>query len=261
VKIDTLSGSLREALGGFVTAVRTLTRIPCPGPEAGSMASALPWLPGVGLMVGLAVAGIQQLIMWASHGWAAGSAAVALVMGCWLTRGLHLDGLSDCADGFGGGKSREQTLAIMKDPRVGAFGVIALIGILLLKWTSMQRLSEGGHVWWIAVPFVLSRLSQSVLAVAMPYARTEGGTGAPFVREARPRHLAGAVALGLLASLMVPGSWSLRAYAFLIAASVTGIYGAYCRRRVGGVTGDILGANSELVETTVLVLGAVCFHS
>lgn len=249
-------GSLREVLGGFVTAVRTLTLLPCPGPEAGSMANALPWLPVVGLLLGSAIAGIQQLAMRATGGWAAGSAAIGLALGCWLTRGMHLDGVSDCADGFGGGRTREKTLAIMKDPCAGAFGVITLVIILLLKWTSMQRLLDHGQGWWIVIPFALSRMAQAVLATTQPYARIEGGTAAPFVNEAGGRHLIVAVVLGLAASVLVPVVWQSWATAVVVAAIVILGFGAYCHRRLGGVTGDCLGAVSELVETSVLLAGA-----
>ncbi len=256
MKTDARGGCLRETLGGFVTAVRTLTLLPCPGPEAGRMANALPWLPAVGLILGFSVAGFQHVAMRLTEGWAAGSAALALALGCWLTRGMHLDGLSDCADGFGGGRTREKTLAIMKDPCAGAFGVITLVCVLLLKWTSMQRLLEHGQVLWVVVPFVLSRTAQAVLATTQPYARIEGGTGAPFVNEAGGRHLAGAVVLGLAASALVAGSWPAWAFAVVAAAAVTLGFGLRCRRRLGGVTGDCLGAVSELVETAVLLLGA-----
>jgi adenosylcobinamide-GDP ribazoletransferase len=256
VKSHGIRGFLREVLGGFVTAVRTLTLLPCPGPEACQMANALPWLPVVGLILGLAVAGVQQVVMQVTAEWAAGSAAVGLAISCWLTRGMHLDGLSDCADGFGGGRTREKTLAIMKDPCAGAFGVITLVCVLLLKWTSMQRLLEQGQAWWVIVPFALSRTAQVVLATTQPYARAEGGTGAPFVNGAGGWHLAVAVVLGLTASVLVPGSWQSWASAVVVAAGVTLGFGLRCRHRLGGVTGDCLGAVSELVETSVLLLGA-----
>lgn len=244
-------------LGGFVTAVRTLTRLPCPGPEAASLAAALPWLPIVGALLGAILAGTQYLIAAISPGWSAGAAAAALALGCWLTRGLHLDGLADAADGFGGGRTPARILEVMKDPRIGAFGVIALTTVLGLKWISLQRLIEHGQFWWVVVPMTLSRTTQSVLATALPYARAEGGTAAPFVREALPRHSGAAVILGLAASAAIPGSWELWGIAVMMTVFVTASFGLLCRSRVGGITGDLLGAGSELTETSGLFLGAL----
>jgi adenosylcobinamide-GDP ribazoletransferase len=179
-----------------------------------------------------------------------------------LTRGLHLDGLADWADGFWGGRDREKVLAIMKDPHKGSFGVIALVCILLAKWVCLVRILSAGCEQWIVAALVISRAMQALLASTQPYARSGDGTAAAFVREARMVYGLVAVALGMAVLFgwfrLWPGSsthW-LWMPAVAIGWLVTRAFGMWCRLRIGGVTGDVIGACSELVETVVLAIGA-----
>ena len=173
-----------------------------------------------------------------------------VVGGIVLSGGLHLDGLADWADSLGGA-SAERRLAIMKDPRVGAFGVLALMAILLAKWVALVRLGEFGAPW-VVTAYAVSRTAMVDLAVALPYARKEGGTAAAIVGDARPWHR---VVCGVSALALVIGVSGVAALAlgWLIAAA----FGRWCRRRVGGATGDLLGAASEIVETAVLLAAAL----
>jgi len=247
---------LSELYGGLVTAVRTLSILPLPGRDAQSMASALPWFPLVGCVLGFMAYGCAMLASCLTGStWPELAAFTALGAGIILTRGLHLDGLSDWADGFGSIADRERTLDIMKDPRVGVFGALALIVVLLGKWLAITRLFTHGGGTWLAGAFTVSRSVVVLLAVWLPYARPQGGTAAPFVSAARPVHFVAAILVssGLLLAL---GGW--KVLLLLGAGMLAGsLFGISCRRRLGGVTGDLLGAACEMVELAMLVLADI----
>lgn len=240
---------------GLISAVRTLTAIPCPGREAADAAAGLPWYPIVGALLGGVLYGLgtgaQALV---PGGWAQGTAALLVVAGILLTRGLHLDGLADWADGFWGGWNREQTLRIMKDSHVGTFGALALVTVILAKWVALQRLVGLGMMLWIVPAYPISRMSVVGLAYSLPYARPEGGTGGAPVRGARLSHYAVAIFSAAFFSIALCGP---RVAALLVAGWFVSLaLSVWFRYRIGGVTGDLLGATSELVETAVLVLSA-----
>ena len=240
-----------RALG---TAIRTLTILPCPGREAASLASALPWFPCVGLLIG---AGLV-FIGWVIGGlvdWPLGAAAVAVAWMAWVTGGLHLDGLADTVDGLAGGRTRERALEIMKDSRVGALGAIALAVVLLLKVIAVARLVELQTWRWLPVPVILARLAQVQLSVALPYARAEGGTASAFVRESglgayAVAAISAMVLCALLADFAGIAAW-------LAATGVAVVIGAGMRRRLGGVTGDVLGYASEMTEALLFIAFAI----
>jgi len=244
-------------LKGAVTAIRTLTILPCPGRDAESFRAALPWFPIVGLILGsIAITPALLANHIAPWLWPEATAAATLILGVALTRGLHLDGLADCVDGFGGGRrNREKILAIMKDPHTGAFGQLALILVILLQWVVLTRLITLGALIWILYAFVVSRTAQVYLAVRFPYARTEGGTAAPFIRDATNRDLFVALATAILLLLFsglarIP---MILTFAVLLLAAEGA--GHWCRKRIGGITGDVLGAGSVLAENAFLLAG------
>ncbi|MFP6869109.1 MAG: adenosylcobinamide-GDP ribazoletransferase [Nitrospinota bacterium] len=241
---------------GLVTAFRTLTILPVPGRDAGEMASSLPWFPVVGGVLGSLFAALALVTNELSGGhWPGGAAAAALAGGIVLTRAIHLDGLADWADGFGGGGDRKKTLAIMKDSATGVFGVTAIVAVLLIKWVSLARLVSAGAFVWIIAAAIISRGMQVEWAAWLSYARPEGGTAASFVNGARPSHRWGAL-LGALVLLLLfcgPAGGLALAGGWLAAKG----YGLWCRRRLGGITGDLLGAGSELVEALILTAAAM----
>ncbi len=240
---------------GFTTAVRLLTMIPIPGRETERLADALYWFPVVGTLLGAILWMTARLFAVLTPNWALGPAGIVVATGSVLTLFLHLDGLADWADGFLCGKDRERTLAIMKDPHVGTFGVVALILVLLLKWIFATRLIECNSSHWLAVACVVSRAMQVDLAVALPYARAQGGTAAPFVQDAHGKHRVVALVAALCLTILLGGPVGVLA---LVAAWLAArILARWFLRRVGGVTGDLLGAASELIETGVLFAGAV----
>ena len=246
---------LRESYGGFVTAMRTLSILPMYGPEAKNMPSSLPWFPVAGLILG-SLAYVPAYLTTLAFGrtWPSASAFVAVAAGVYLTRGFHLDGLSDWADGFGSIGDREKTLAIMKDSRVGVFGVLAVAIVLLGKWVAITRLFRYGAGVWLIPAYIISRSMIPDLAVRLPYARLGGGTAASVVTDSRPVHRIAALSISVLLTASLFGLPGLAA--LIIGLAATAWFGHGCRRRLGGVTGDLLGACCELIETLILLIYA-----
>jgi len=243
-------------LGGLVTALRTLTALPVPGRDAERFSSSLYWFPAVGLVIGAVVALLARAGMLV--GWPELAAVLALLGGVTLTRGLHADGLADLADGFFGGRNRDAALRIMKDPNVGSFGALALIGIMLFKFVCLLELARAGAYGMIAAGVVLSRTTQVLLAARMPYARSEGGTATAFVEDAGWPHLLVAVFSGVALLFALLGG-KLAPSGILVIGAVAALLfvGWLSQRKIGGITGDVLGASSELVETAVWLVAAL----
>lgn len=243
-------------LRGLVTALRTLTILPVPGRDAEKFSSSLHWFTAAGLLIGAVEAGMAMLGMLA--GWPELAALLPVLAGILLTRGLHADGLADLADGFFGGRSRESILRIMKDPNVGSFGAIALILLFLSKWVVLLRLVHFGGYAVVASGVILARMAQVVLAERFPYARPENGTATAFVNGAGPAHLLSALFSGIvIVSLILRFDLYLSIalpVTALASAAGTGLLG---KRKIGGVTGDVLGAVSEVTEVAVWMTGAL----
>jgi adenosylcobinamide-GDP ribazoletransferase len=150
---------------------------------------------------------------------------------------------------------KNKTLAIMKDSRTGVFGVVAIAFILLAKWVSLARIIAFGSLNCIISAYIVSRAMQVELATTLPYARTEEGTAAPFVRDARFLHRFTALVTALAMLALLNGLAGLMMFA--VSWIACRAFGFWSKRRIGGVTGDVLGACSELVETMTLFLCAM----
>ncbi|MFH1138623.1 MAG: adenosylcobinamide-GDP ribazoletransferase [Pseudomonadota bacterium] len=169
-----------------------------------------------------------------------------------LTQGFHLDGLSDSADGLLSHRDQARKLEIMKDSRIGAFGVLALIFVVGLKTMLLAGLGQRNH-WPALLLFpVWGRLAASLTACLSNYARPQGGLGRPFIdlTGRRELYLAGATALVL--SVLVMGAAGLAAVVIVGLAAFLAL--RVWKKQLGGVTGDILGAVIELGETLGLAL-------
>ncbi len=230
-------------LKNFISAMRTLTAIPVPGKDCEPFEDALYAFPLAGALLGglLWVAAATPLP-------AAVLAAFLLILQTLLTRGFHLDGIADAADGFGGGNTKERSLEIMKDSQVGAFGSMALALTLLVKFTLFQALLTAGFPSAIFAAMVISRTAQVFQCVTLPYARPNG-TAAATVQNAKRGHLAVALTFCII---LLPAA-GLQTWVLLPAGLAAAfVWGLYCRKRVDGITGDLLGASNELVEIAVL---------
>lgn len=249
--------SLFSALSGFIvrpllTAVRTLTVIPLPGEDTEHFQRSLLYFPVAGLLLGVTAFGLAQSVDRFFPGLEWLQAVLLLLFITVLTGALHLDGLADWADGFFGGKTRERILEIMKDPRQGTFGVAAIVfdlGIKGILYASLLR----EQPWAIPFSLLISRSLQPLVLSWLSYARKEGGTAAPFCGSgARGWALAGLVpTVGLSLGAFGPNGLALAWSGALLAVALMAVYS---RRKIGGVTGDVVGAMNEIAEITVLVV-------
>jgi adenosylcobinamide-GDP ribazoletransferase len=245
-----------SVLRGPRAAVTFLTRIPWSHTfDHTDLAAATPYFPAVGALVGALGAGIYWLAgtLWPTPV----DIVLAIATTVLVTGALHEDALADFADGFGGGWSREQVLAIMKDSRVGSYGVVAVVLVLLAKFATLTSINQS-DVWRALIAaHAIARWAPLPLLSFLPYVRPEGGTGTPFAGGVTTPRLA----LGTALMLAIVGvTLGLRAIPTIIAATIiTAVAGWYFRRRIGGITGDCLGATTQCVElTTYLVLAARC---
>lgn len=169
-----------------------------------------------------------------------------------LTGALHLDGIADLLDGLAGGKDREGILRIMKDSRVGAMGVVGLVMLLLLKYLCLfnlpQEIKSAGLIFMPAA----GRWVQVVLASSCRYLRGSEGTGAVFAEYAGERELLIASGSLIAVALVLFGLEGIFLI-FLMGVAVMLLI-KYFEVRLGGVTGDVLGASSELIEVLSLLL-------
>jgi adenosylcobinamide-GDP ribazoletransferase len=223
---------------GLATAMRTLTRFRIFGPDAKDECTSLYWFPAVGGLFGVFSYLVSLLPLPVSP-----KAVLVVIVGAWASRGFHYDGLSDTADGFGGGWNKERRLAIMKDSHVGSFGMLSLILSLLFLVSCYANLLS--NVWVLFAIPMFGRNAEVMLAVPLPYAR-EAGTAGNLVRTAKTRHLV----VSLLFCILFAFFSRRREILFALCASLatTAILGVCSKRLIGGVTGDVLGCSEVLAE-------------
>jgi adenosylcobinamide-GDP ribazoletransferase len=169
-----------------------------------------------------------------------------------LTGGLHLDGFADVCDGFYAGKSKDEALRIMKDPHLGTMAVVGIIGVLTMKVVLLSHLPP---VLLYSALLIFPAIGRCGMVWGMwlaPYARAEGGTGEAFFRTLGRRQVWIATALLGVWAVLFTG-WSAPILLGL-AAGATRLFVGYCDRRIGGMTGDTLGALNELLEILTLAL-------
>jgi len=234
----------------LLAACRYLTVLPLPrSAVSGDLGRAAGWFPIVGVILGgaLAAAAIGADVVTPP------AVAAVLVVALWagLTGGVHLDGLGDALDGLGGGWDRDEALAIMRDAGVGAYGVTGIALVLALKLAALLSLPD--DLLWRALILapVLGRLAPLLLARFCPPARTEGA-GHAFALTVGTSGLVMAAAVAALVSFGLVGVWGTLLLATATAGA--GAFAAYLRRRLGGLTGDCLGALVEVTEAAMLVL-------
>jgi adenosylcobinamide-GDP ribazoletransferase len=238
----------------LMAAIQFLTRIPVPaftvtGEE--DVSKGVAFFPAVGLIVG----GGGCLLYYAMKPLLPASTCVILVLiySALITNAFHEDGLADSIDGFGGGWTREQTLTIMRDSRIGTFGALGLIFLVLLKYNLLAML-EWPRFWrWFLFANAASRWSTLPLSMWLGYARPEGQGKLVARRVSWPAALIGTLTIGAAALVFPPGT----AFAAIaVSCAVVLLTGLYYRHRLGGLTGDCLGATNQITELA-LYLAAV----
>ena len=249
-----MADALRLELRAVAAGISFLTRVPVGRLVAvggDDVARSGPAFPLVGAAVGAAVGAVAFGLSGPLPPLAAGG--LALAAGAVLTGAFHLDALADCADALGA-FDRERALAIMRDHQIGAYGAVALFLDLLVKASLLAALSGGARVVAVAAAAgACARAMPVAVGALLPYARASGGTGASMAGGSKLRAV---IALALAAALAVAVRGA-NGGAILGAAGVVAVLsGLFWRRRIGGITGDVLGATAELAELAALAVGA-----
>lgn len=237
----------------LISGVQFLTIIPCGPTRPLDVRKTLPLFPICGLIIGaiLVLTDTLSLLVWEQST----TAVVDVVALAIVTGALHLDGLADTADGLYGQRPPETALAIMKDSRIGAMGMVAVGCIMALKWAGLSGIQNDRFLWLLIVPG-LARGTVLFGVRWLPYGRPEGGTGQSFFQN-KPRLMDHWALLLILLSAAVVGGWAALwatlSLTVLIIALLT-----YYRLKINCITGDMLGAMIEISETGLfLSLSAV----
>ena len=240
----------------LVLMVQFMTRYPIPGEiefTAERFVQGMRWMPLVGLLVALPAAGAFFLAdLWLGRDLAAMAAVLLLIL---VTGGLHLDGIADAADGLFSYRSPEQMLAIMRDSTLGTNGVAAVVLAILGKYLLLANIPGQGALLAVLTAPVLGRMALTWHAAVAHYAREERGIG-DFVNQTGQVQAAAAtlISCGLvggalvLAGLSIATVLSVTLVAHLAAIALAVLFARYCTRRLGGITGDTIGASIELAE-------------
>ena len=241
----------------FLVAIQFLTRLPVPRAPNSSetdIGKAAAFFPLVGVIVGggaaLVFVGLQKILPLPA------SVFCAIVFATLITNAFHEDGLADSFDGFGGGWTKDRVLEIMRDSRIGTYGTLALIFVILGKLTFLSLLPPG-QIWrWLIVAHTASRWTILPLCACLPYARAEGQGKLVAKQVGILEIIIGTFTL-LLVFILLP--WQASLTVLLVTTLVTLLSGLYFRARLQGITGDCLGAANQLTEvglylTAVLLL-------
>ena len=237
----------------FLQALSFLTILPVGQlslPEEKGLARSMAFFPWVGLLIGLLLAVAYFLLSFLFSK----SLVLWLTLGCLalLTRGLHLDGFADTIDGFASGGPKEKILEVMRDSRIGAFGVVGLILLIGAKYLALDQIVGESIPRSLILMTVVGRNSMVWVCYRSPYAGSGGGLAKPFAENLTAREMiissASAFGIGLLL-------WGLEGtMVFLGIGLFSFTFRHFFLKKLNGVTGDILGAANELSELLCLIL-------
>jgi adenosylcobinamide-GDP ribazoletransferase len=234
-------------MNSFLLALRFLTIIPLGRRQeinSASVAAAGKYYPLVGYIFG----GLVWVFFYGVDLLFPSSVSIGLVVVFWviLTGALHLDGLADCLDGLYGGTDQEGRLRIMKDVHVGTMGIVGLILLLGIKYLALKEILAFPSLWlWVIIIPMLSRWTPIFLCFLFPYARPSGGLGEALVQGTGKKELFWATLLAWGPALMVAKIHGLGL--ILVALFWSLICGWFFLKKLGGITGDVMGA---VIETT-----------
>jgi adenosylcobinamide-GDP ribazoletransferase len=252
--------STLEGFGAdFLAAVQFLTRVPVPAQSysADSLARSVKFFPAVGLLVGASAALVHLLL--APHLQRDVVAVLVLTFLLLITGLIHEDGLADAADGFGGGRNREQVLLIMRDSCIGSYGAVALALSFLSRILLLSSLPLALVPQYLIATRVLGQWTTLPLSFYLSPARAESeeGQNGQGARIARITSLGSLIAGTVFSFAVVIALLRARAsFAIGVAIVVTLVSGLYFQRRIGGVTGDCFGAANQIAEVAVYLCGA-----
>lgn len=242
----------------FLQAFSFLTILPIgqiPLSEEKELARSMVFFPLVGLVIGLLLAlgyyllsflFSKSLVLWLTIG------LLAL-----LTRGLHLDGFADTMDGLGSGGPREKILEVMRDSRIGSFGVISLILLIGAKYFALDQIPIPSIPYALILMAVMGRNAMVLVCYRSPYARFGEGLGKPFTENLGVREVTFSSLSAFGIALLTMGVKGILVFLGICLFSL--VYRFFFIKKLGGVTGDILGAANELTELLCLILLVIQF--
>lgn len=245
--------NIRSEYELFLLALAFFTRIPVPSWvdfSSGKLRHASRYYALVGLMVGAFSAGV--FVCFNTFLSTPVSVLLCMCFSVYLTGAFHEDGFADCCDGFGGGCSVEQKLSIMKDSRIGTYGAVGLVLILLLKWQLLVELDI--HIALaLIIGHALSRMLAGSLTFALPYVRNQDSKVRAYTpQDGRRDHCVLLVSGLIVALLLLPSSLALYLLLVTLLMRVISIY--YLRHVLGGYTGDCLGAVQQISEIVLYLI-------
>ena len=236
----------------FWTALTLLTRLPAPalaGFQPDWLGRSVAWFPFVGLIVGLLAAGTYVLaaFFWPDPV----PAVIALAVAALATGGFHEDGWADVFDALGAGGSRERMLEIMKDSRIGSTGALALLLLIAAKLAALAALPTSEVPAALIAAHILSRWTSLPLLRWLPAARSEGGLATSLIGHVTEGRFLSGTLIALLLAVAALRQDALSP--ILVTVLTTALAGLFFRKRLGGVTGDCLGATQQLAELAILL--------
>ena len=236
-------------MNSLLEAIRFLTITPIKtGHDDRYMPSSVSYFPVAGLLLGLLLAGLNQALGYLDLNELTISVSLVAALAV-MTGGLHLDGLADTFDALMSGKPREEMLRIMRDPHIGTMGVLSLVIVLLLKTALIYSIAASVKVPAIILMCVLGRWAMSLSIFLFPYARQEGKASI-FIDGKRSLYIVISTVFALAITIIAIGINGLTLFAAIALAAY--VIGRAVTLRLGGITGDVLGATNELIEVAVL---------
>lgn len=238
----------------LIAALQFLTIIPFGKSAIYDPKGMIPFFPIVGLIIGglISIFDYVALIFWPAQT----TAILDVVFLAVITAALHIDGLGDSADGFMGHRSREKALAIMKDSRIGVMGLVAIVCSLAVKWGGIMHLNDHRMLLLVLVP-AYSRSAMIFGIRFLEYGRPEGGTGYDLFDEPLKLSAFQWILIPVILSIFLgwKGFWLNFIFSVL---TITIIF--YYKKRMGCITGDMLGAMTEVTESLLFLFVSISFH-
>lgn len=247
----------------FLLALQFLTIIPVKmkDVEEKKIPGALIYFPLIGLLLGLVLAGMDKLLFILNfEQFIINTILVVLLIV--LTGGLHLDGLSDTFDAFLSRKNKEEMLKILRDSHIGVMGVLSLISIILLKIAFLSSINISSKIISLLLMCILSRWSLVFVMFLFPYAREEGKAKV-FIQGINFKIFISSTLIALACTIAI---WKIKGlFVFIIIAMSSYMIGKFINNKIGGMTGDTIGATSEVAEIIVLFSALIlqkplCFY-
>ena len=241
-----------KILESIVVAFQFLTRLYLPINvewDTGNLRRSLTWFGLVGAFIGVILAGAMTLFNRFDL-IPAVSAIIILLIWIFITGGMHIDGISDMADGFFSMRDKEKTLEIMKDSHVGAFGVITIVFLLLIKFEMLKEfIIIEKNVWLLILPPTIARIAAG-LVLSFYETTKKSGLGYTF-HSSDPRLF---WAIGFIVTLIISSILNIKSLIFIgIAILASNLMALWAKKKIGGLNGDIYGAIVETVEVIGMV--------